>query len=210
MSTVIRQSPVIFDRKAAEKTNSLGWEVVLKFEAEGDGPWLVDLSHLQRWDYQDMELDSTTPFGLSVPAEPGQVIIQNDKIITRMNRTQAMITCLKTGDSPEPPTAVGLTDITDAHCMLAVVGPETPGVMEHMSNLDLFEPGRKMPFLTQGPVMHIPCQVVTLSEECALMSLSRGYGQSFADALLHAASGCDLRPGGAGVFDNRLIRLQSS
>ncbi len=209
MSEVIRQSPIIFEQKAAEKTNSLGWEVVLKLEGEGDGPWLVDLSHLQRWDCQDMELDSMAPFGLGVPVEPGQAFLQDDKLIARMNRTQAMITCLGTGDSIETPTAMGYTDITDAHCMLAVVGSETPGVMEHVSNLDLFKPGREMPFLTQGPVMHIPCQVVTLSEECVLMSFSRGYGQSFADAMLHAASGCDLRPGGEGVFNERFLQIQS-
>ena len=206
MSTVFRRSPIIFDRKAAEKTDSLGWEVVLKFEAEGDGPWLVDLSHLQRWDYQDMELDATAPFDLSMPAEPGQVVLQNDKLISRMNRTQAMITCLRTGDSIEARKAVGFTDITDAHCMLAVVGSEAPAVMEHVSNLDLFEPGRKMPFLTQGPIMHIPAQVVTLDNDCVLMSFSRGYGQSLADAMLHAASGCDLRPGGEGVFNKRFLQ----
>ena len=206
MSAVFRRSPIIFDHKAVEKKDSLGWEVVLEFEGEGDGPWLVDLSHLQRWDYQHVELGSTAPFGLSVPAEPGQVFIQNDKLIARMNRTQAMITCLRTGDSIETRRAVEFTDITDAYCMLAVVGPETPCVMEHVSNLDLFKPGRKMPFLTQGPIMHIPAQVVTLDAGCVLMSFSRGYGQSFAEAILHAASGCALRPGGKGVFNKRLFQ----
>jgi len=206
MSTVFRQSPVIFDRKAAKKTDSLGWEVVLEFEDEGTGPWLVDLSHLQRWDCQDKELDSMAPFGLNMPAEPGQVLFENGKIITRMNRTQAMVTCLRAGDSIETPKAVGFTEITDAHCMLAVVGPATACVMEHVSNLDVFKPDRKMPFLTQGPVMHIPCQVITLDEECILMSFSRGYGQSFADAILHAASGCDLEPAGVGVFNKRFLQ----
>jgi len=210
MSTVFRQSPVIFDRKPAETTNRLGWEVVLEFEEEGDGPWLVDLSHLQRWDYQHTDLDSQKPFGLDVPARPGQVLLRNQILLTRMNRTQAMIVCLSSGDSTETPKAVGFTDITDAHCMLAVVGPGTPFVMEHVSNLDLFKPGRKMPFLTQGPVMHIPAQVVTLDANCVLMSFSRGYGQSFADAMLHAASGCDLRPGGAGIINARVLQIQSS
>jgi len=206
MSEVIRQSPVVFDCDAARKTDASGWEVVLEFEDESDGPWLVDLSHLQRWDFQNTDLDSQRPFGLDVPAKPGQVLLQEQKLITRMNRTQAMVICLETGGSIEASTAAGFTDITDAHCMLAVVGQETPYVMEHVSNLDLFKPDREMPFLTQGPVMHIPCQVVTLSEECVLMSFSRGYGQSFAEALLHAASGCDIRPGGAGIFDERILQ----
>ena len=204
MSAVFRQSPITFDQKAAKKTNRLGWEVVLEFEEENGGPWLVDLSHLQRWDCQDMELDSTQPFGLSMPAEPGQVVLQHDKLIARMNRTQAMIVCLRSGDSIETPKALGFTDITDAHSVLAVVGPETPDVMEHVSNLDLFRPDRQMPFLTQGPIMHIPCQVVTMNMDTVLMTFSRGYWQSFARAMLHAASGCKLRPGGEEVFNRRL------
>ena len=156
------KAPSPSSKRQQRKTNRLGWEVVLKFGEEDGGPWLVDLSHLQRWDCQDTELDSTTPFGLNMPAEPGHVVLQHDRLITRMNRTQTMIVCLRSGESIETPKAVGITDITDAHCMLAVVGPEAPGVMEHVSNLDLFKPGRRMPFLTQGPVMHIPAQVVTL------------------------------------------------
>jgi hypothetical protein len=206
MSAVFRQSSVIFDRKAAEQKVSSGWEVVLQFEGEGGGPWLVDLSHLRRWDYQHKDLGSQKPFDLDVPARPGQVLLRDGKIVTRMNRTQAMIVCLETGDSTEAQNAEGFTDLTDAHCMLAVVGPETQFVMEHVSNLDLFEPGRQMPFLTQGPIMHIPAQVVTLDVDCVLMSFSRGYGQSFADAILHAASGCDLRPGGEGVFSKRFLQ----
>jgi len=47
---------------------------------------------------------------------------------------------------------------------------------------------------------------VTLDIDCVLMSFSRGYGQSFADAMLHAASGCDLRPGGERVLNKRLLQ----
>ena len=90
--------------------------------------------------------------------------------------------------------------------MLAVLGHGAPQVMEHVSNLDLFRPDRQMPFLTQGPIMHIPCQVVTVDMDCVLMTFSRGYGQSFADAMLHAASGRRLRPGGEGVFTRWLSR----
>lgn len=208
MSALFRRNHINFNCKDIEKEVFLTWEVVLEFEGEGGGPWLVDLSHLQRWDCQDMELDSTAPFGLGMPSEPEQVVFQNDKMIARMNRTQAMITCLRTGDSFETRKPVGCTDITDAYCALAVVGPETPRVMEHVSNLDLFKPGRKMPFLTQGPIMHIPAQVVTLDADCVLMSFSRGYGQSFADAILHAASGCGLRPGGERIFNKRFLQEQ--
>ena len=206
MNTVFRQSPVTFSCKAAEKTYDDNWEVVLAFADEGKGPWLVDLSHLQRWDFQHVEMGSTQPLGLSVPAKPGQVNVHNDKVIARMNRTQAMISCLARGDTSEVREALEFTEMTDAHCALAVVGEDVPCVMEHVSNLDLFDPDRPMPFLTQGPVMHIPCQVLTLGIDCVLLTFSRGYGQSFADAMLHAASGQKLRPGGENIFSQWLLK----
>ena len=206
MNSIHRQSPIHFDHEASASTVRAGWNVVLEFANQGEGPWLVDLSHLQRWDYQHAELDSCRPFGMDVPAKPGQAILQDKKLITRMNRTQVTIWNLASDDLPDMPEAMNVTELTDAHCMLAVLGNGTPQVMEHVSNLDLFWPDRQMPFLTQGPIMHIPCQVVTVDKDCVLMTFSRGYGQSFADAMLHAASGCKLGPGGEEMFNRWLSR----
>ncbi len=200
MSTRYRQHPVSFNCEIAKRVVYDGWQVVLAFEGEGDGPWLVDLSHLRRWDYQQSELDSSTPFGLDVPAEPGQVILRDEQLITRMNHSQAAIWNLARSDPTETSEVANVTDLSDANCMLGVLGQGVSRVMEHVSNMDLFRPDRQMPFLTQGPIMHVPCQVVTVTTDCVLITLSRGYAQSFADAILHAASGCRLRPGGEEVF----------
>jgi hypothetical protein len=206
MSSVFRQSPVTFRCDAAEKTTHDGWEIVLAFEDESEGPWLVDLSHLQRWDFQHANLDLKTPFGLDMPAEPGQVILQDERLVTRMNRTQAAVWNLTRSDALEVPEVMNFTDLTDAHCMLAVLGQGVSQIIESVSNLDLFRPDRQLPFLTQGPVMDVPCQVVTVAVDCVLITFSRGYGQSFADAMLHAATGCKLRPGGEEVFSRWLSR----
>jgi len=201
-----RQSPVQFDAVAAEEAEHEDWQVVLAFEDEKEGPWLIDLSHRQRWDFQDIDVGSKSPFGLQVPARPRQVSVQRGFLITRMNGTQTAIWHLGQSQTEAAPDDAACTDMTDAHCMLAVLGAGTHRVMEHLSKLDLFEPRRILPFLTQGPVMGLPCQVVTLGADCVLMTLSRGYGQTFADAMLHAASGCNLEPGGENRF-NRWIRL---
>jgi hypothetical protein len=201
-----RQSPVRFDAVVAEATEHNDWQVILAYEDENEGPWLVDLSHLRRWDFQDIDVGSKSPFDLQVPARPGQVSVQREFLITRMNGTQSAIWYLGQNEIEVAPDDMACTDMTDAHCMLAVLGAGAPRVMEHLSNLDLFDPQRAMPFLTQGPVMRIPCQVVTLGADCVLMTLSRGYGQTFADAMLHAASGCNLEPGGESQF-NRWLRL---
>jgi len=199
-----RLSPVQFNARAAETRRRGAWQVVASYEDEGEGPWLIDLSHRQRWDFQAAELDLQTPFGLQAPARPGQVSVQGELLISRMNGTQVAVWHLGGGEPEAAPADKAYTDMTDAHCMLAVLGADTRNVMEHLSRLDLFDPRREHPFLSQGPVLHIPCQVVTLGPDCVLMTFSRGYGQSFADAMLHAASGCGLQPAGEDRFNDWL------
>jgi len=84
--------------------------------------------------------------------------------------------------------------------MLAFVGGGVPGVLEHLTSLDLFDPARDMPFLTQGPVLHVPCQVVTFAGDLVVMTLARGYGETFAEAALASGGIAGLRPGGERVF----------
>jgi hypothetical protein len=200
--TARRQSPVQFEVEVVASTQRNDWPVVLEYRDEGPGPWLVDLSHRQRWDYQHTDMDSQNPFGLRVPANPGQVSIQHDMLVSRMNGTQLAIWNLGHNEAEPVPGNAAYTDMTDTHCMLAVIGADSSAVLEHLSNLDLFNPNREMPFLTQGPVIHIPCQVVTLGPDCVVMTLSRGYGQTFADSALHAASGCMLKPTGEKQFNS--------
>jgi hypothetical protein len=171
-----------------------------KGEGEGEGPWLVDLSHRSRWDYQDRRVDERRPLGLHVPPAPGEVSIESGLMINRMNDTQVSIWHVGPGAAPATPQEVSYTDTTDSDCCLAVLGAGTPAVMEHVSNLDLFPPRRRPPFLTQGPVLHVACQIVTCGHDGALIAFSRAYGQTFADAMLHAAGEVGLRPGGERVF----------
>ncbi len=76
--------------------------------------------------------------------------------------------------------------------------------MEKVSPLDLSAPSKKTPFLFQGPVFHVRCQIVVLGEKgdnaVVLIACSRGYGQSMSEALLDAGKEWDLHPGGETVF----------
>ena len=82
--------------------------------------------------------------------------------------------------------------------------------MEHVSSLDLFPPGRLAPFLTQGPVLRVACQIVTCGPDGALIALARGYGQTFADAMLHVAREVGLRPGGERAFTDWWLRTRGN
>lgn len=205
-ATRTRRSPVRFDAVPAERTLRDGWDIVRRYPEEGAGPWIVDLSHRSRWDLQHPDVGSQRPFGVSVPANPGEVTVSGGIIVNRMNRTQASIWHLGAGDRPEAPSGTGFTETTDGHCMLAFLGSQTPAVLEHLTNLDLFDPGRGLPRLVQGPVLHVPCQVVAFDSTCAVLTMSRGYGRTFADAALEFARPCGLRPAGEARFEEWLAR----
>ena len=72
--------------------------------------------------------------------------------------------------------------------------------LEHLTPLDLFDPARPAPFLTQGPVLHVPCQIVTFAVDLVVMTLARGYGKTFAQAALKPGPIEGLRPGGEESF----------
>ncbi|MDE2793292.1 MAG: sarcosine oxidase subunit gamma SoxG [Gemmatimonadota bacterium] len=204
-----RRSPVSFDATPAETELRDGWTVVLRYEDEDDrpGPRLVDLSHRRRWDFQDADVAARRPMDLPVPGEYGQVGVHAPLVINRMNRTQVAIWHLGESSSPPTPPTAGFTETTDGHCMLAFVGPGVPQVLEHLTPLDLFDPVRPTPFLTQGPVLRVPCQIVTFAAHLVVMTLARGYGRTFADAALKSGGPVGLTPGGERRFVEAIAAL---
>ncbi len=167
---------------------------------DGRGPRLVDLGHRRRWDCQDADIGSRMPMDLPVPPQFGEVAVHGSLVINRMNRTQVAIWHLGEGPSPAAPRDPGLTETTDGHCMLAFAGPGVPRALEHLTPLDLFDPARPTPFLTQGPVLHVPCQIVTFGPGLVVMTLARGYGETFTRAALNSGAVAGLRPGREEAF----------
>lgn len=202
----MRRSPVIFPATPATTELRDGWTVVLRYEGEDDhpGPWLVDLSHRPRWDFQDANVAARTPMDLPAPPQFGQVGVHGPLVINRMNRTQVAIWHL--GESPASPTppetppATAFTETTDGHCALAFAGPGVPAALEHLTPLDLLDPARTTPFLTQGPVLRVPCQIVTFAADLVVMTFARGYGETLAGAALKSGAIEGLRPAGERAF----------
>lgn len=199
MENPLRKSPVDFGVNPAKVELRGEWQVALSYPGAEPGPKLVDLTHLSKWDLQDTDLSKYTPWGVAVPEKYGECAFENGVLINRMNRTQCYIWHLTT-QAPEAPQEPVYTDLTDCHCLLAVTGPKALEVMERVSNLDFGKPGLATPYLFQGLVEHIPCQVVLLSKEgdeaTVLFSFSRGYGQTMAEAILHSGADLGLKPGG--------------
>ena len=208
-----RRSPVVFNAQPVKTNLQDGWEVVLSYANEDQGPCLVDLSHRCKWDIQHASLTTVRPWGIMFPASPGECRVEAGRLLSRRSYTQAAIWHL-TDDGPGGIPEPYFTEVTDGLCLLALIGPQAFSVMEKVCSLDLASPNGPPPFLLQGPVLHIPCQVVVLTGDgetpVILTAFSRGYGQAMAQALLESGHVFGLRPGGEDVFRKALGALHAS
>ena len=212
MENIIRQSPVVFDSPPVNTELRNHWPVVVEYEQEGSGPYIVDLSHRARWDFQHEDLAMAHPWGIHVPDSPGRCVYQSGILINRMNRTQASIWHLS-GEMPAVPNDSAFTDVTDATAFLALLGDDIFSLTEKLTSLDFLDPIKKAPFLFQGPFSHVPCQIVTLEKNSdkggILMTCSRGYAQDMVAAILSAGEEFDLRPAGERTFTDWMDKLGS-
>ena len=198
-----RLSPVKFSSPPSKKEIRDGWEVVLEYEDQGNGPFLIDLSHVPKWDVQDADLTHVRPMEVAIPERPGDCVLENGILINRMNPTQASIWHLSEA-RPVVPQESSYTDVSDAYDLMAFLGKEVFSLMEKVTALDLASLHMKTPFLLQGPVLHVRCQIVVFGEKgddaVVLIACSRGYGQSMCEALLDAGMEWGLRPAGESAF----------
>jgi hypothetical protein len=210
MENIIRRSPVSFDAQPAETEIRDNWPVVLEYDAEGTGPYVVDLSHRTRWDIQDADIAEFQPWGIQIPDVPGQCTFDNGILINRMNRTQASIWHLS-GEKPDGPEGPAYTEVTDATVFLALFGKKIFSITEKLAALDFLDPLKDAPFLLQGPFSHVPCQIVTLEktpQRCGiLMTCSRGYAGAMMAAILDAGEEFGLRPAGESAFSGWIGEL---
>ncbi len=206
---VIRRSPIVMPAEAAKSRRLGEWPVVWRYRDEGTGPWLVDLSHVAKWDVQDRGLDDLRPGDLSIPSGFGECVLREGVLVQRLNATQARLWDLSgTGFSLADPGRA--TDVTDGFCLLALLGgPAAVSVMERVSTLDISPGGRSFPYLLQGPVTNVASQVVVFgpAEPSAfLIAFARGYAQALVDFLLAAGAPLRLRPAGLKRFHQYLQR----
>ena len=204
MTELKRRSPVVFPQEARQVETIDHWTVVMAYASEGQGPWIIDLSHRPRWDLQDKDLERFNPFGIDIPETPGQCRFKNHVLINRMNRTQVSLWQL-TGNRLETPDDAAYTVTIDSTLFLAILGREVFSIAEKLSDLDLGDPAVPTPRLFQGPLAHVPCQVVLVNEPAGmpgiLLTCSRGYARDMVTAILHAGREFKLQPAGQQAFD---------
>lgn len=207
MNTLQRCSAVEFSQAAHKSKNREGWTVVLQYEDEGAGPWLVDLSHISRFDLQDSTIDEFAPGGVAIPPSPGMSIYADTLLINRLNSCQASVYCL-CGEKPQlkmDTASTACTDVTESTVFLALFGLRIFHITEKLTALDFLAPHKEPPFLYQGPFCHVPCQIVTLRRRTdgsggILLSCSRGYAKNMVQAIMDSGEEFGLGPAGEDKF----------
>jgi glycine cleavage system aminomethyltransferase T len=158
----------------------------------------------------DGKIAKIKPWEITIPEKPGQCLLENGVLINRMNRTQASIWHLS-GDRLQPPDGSVYTDTTDTTLFLALAGKQIFSITEKLTSLDFSDPEKKAPFLLQGPVSHVPCQVVVLEKNkdsgTIMLTCSRGYAHDMVNAILKAGEEFGLRPAGENAFGCQLKKL---
>jgi hypothetical protein len=206
MKEIQRVSPVAFKSTPLKTEKRDNWDVVMEYAGEGDGPYFVDLSHRPRFDLQNSDLSSITPFGLAIPETPGVSMLENGILANRMNGIQVSLLNLNGNDTVTMPDESGYTDVTESTLCVALIGKDVFSICEKLTALDFMNPERTAPFLFQGPFSHIPCQIVTLNKEGEtagiILTCSRGYGRDMIHSILDAGVEFKLAPAGESVFTN--------
>lgn len=211
MKEIQRISPVGFKSTPLKREERDNWDIVMEYSGEGDGPFVVDLSHRPRFDVQSSDLSAVTPFGMTLPKVPGECIFEKGILANRMNRTQVSLFNLVAEDRVTMPEESIYTDVTESTLCVALIGKEVFSICEKLTALDFLDPQKTAPFLFQGPFSHVPCQIVTLSKDSEkaglILTCSRGYGRDMIHSILHAGEEFKLMPAGEARFANWIKNL---
>lgn len=198
-----RISPIRAERPVSRKEYRNGWEIVTQYEDEGDTPWFIDLSHAQKFDYRNTPFSHGRYLDLSLPEKPGECRVRGGYISTRLNQQRSLVLNL----SQSLITVIDerlITDVTDAFALLAIIGHSVFDILENVTSLDLFPPGKDPPFVLQGSVLGLRSLLFLLSAKrdnpAILLAVPRGYGLAFSMALLQAGKPWNLSPAGEAAF----------
>jgi len=209
----VRRSPVVFSDESKTVDFVNGFEVVREYkgEVQDNGTALIDLSHLSKWDIQGSDLRQVAVHGQEIPPVPGECRIIDDRLLFRMNPTQAGIWHICDTDAPPLPDDPAVTDITDAWALFGLAGESLPDVLEQITEIDLLPPGGSPLMLIQGPIFHVPARIVIIKQNphamIAMIAFPRGFGQSAAEAFCDVGSRIGIHVAGVNIFYHALSRI---
>jgi sarcosine oxidase gamma subunit len=210
MFTLKRVSPVSLPDKVAKSEERNGYTVVLKYQHENEkDPWIIDLCHRPKYDFQCNGEDSGTPMGLALPAEPGNAVIEKGWLISAVGTSQFSLIHIGQEEYMLPVES-GFSDLTDGRCLLAIGGKGASELMEKFTRMDFNDKKLSSPCMLQGPMIHTYGQLHILGkkdDKVFMVNLGRGYAGSVAHAILDVGEPYNLKPAGEDVFTRWLTKL---
>lgn len=210
MTTLKRISPAELPGNIAKSEERDGYTVALKYQQENEnGPWLIDLCHRPKYDYQCNGKEPGTPSGFSLPKTPGNAKIKDGWLISAIGTSQFSLIHIGKGEctSPDDP---GFTETTDGRCLFAIGGIGASMLMEKFTRMNFNDPKLSLPCMLQGPMIHTFGQLHILGKDedrLFLVNIGRGYAQSVVHAVLDIGKPYGLKPAGEGVFTTWLVKL---
>jgi hypothetical protein len=199
-----RRSPVRLPGEAAETEERNGWTVIRRYSGEGGGPWIVDLSHCDKWDVRDAALDRVPAIDdVPMPARAGDCVYGDGRLLLRPAGNWVLLWRLL---APEAilPHGPAFTDVTDGYALLALAGSEVPDILEKATPMDALPPDAAMPRFLRGPVFRRPALLATLIHRpdmtVTLVACGRGYGRYMAEAFMEAGEEFGMLPAGEDRF----------
>jgi hypothetical protein len=197
------RSPIHFAADPAESELWDDWKIIIAYHGEKADLGIVDLSYWSKYDIQDRKLSNLKVDGTTIPESPGQVYIGERFIIARLTYSQASIWYFR-GKAPVLPEISAITDITDGYALIGLYGARALRIMDKICSLDLARRDLKPPYLQQGPVLHLPANIITLggkpNNSHIIMAFARGYGQAVVEAIFDAGKEFGLKPAGKKRF----------
>ncbi len=210
MSSLLRVSPVSLPGKILKSEERGGYSIVLSYKNEPqNSPWLVDLSHRTKLDFQCNGNVPPSAMGIDLPKVPGRAVVEKQWIVSALGAAQ--FSFIHIGNETAPPQDdPGFTDITDGRCLFAIGGKGASLLMEKFTRMNFNDPALESPCLLQGPMVHTFGQLHVLGKEehrIFLIALGRGYARSVAHAILDTGASSNLAPAGENRFTQALAHV---
>ncbi len=212
MITLKKVSPVSLPGNIAKSEERNGYTVVLKYQYENDnGPWIIDLCHRPKYDFQCNGENSGTP-GLALPTAPGNALIEKGWLVSALGTSQFSLIHIGLEEYMLP-DEFGFSDLTDGRCLFAIGGKGASKLMEQFTRMNFNDKKLSAPCILQGPMIHTYGQLHILGEgynKVFMVNLGRGYAGSVIHAILDAGEPYDLKPAGEDVFTRWLTKNESA
>ena len=129
MESPKRYSPIKLPSTPAQTIIRSGWEVVLSYKEERSGPFVIDLSHIGKWDVQGENLPSLRPAGLAIPENSRHCLLTGDFLLNLIKWNWATIWHFSE-EMPDFADEYAFTNVTEAYALLAITGNEVFSIIK--------------------------------------------------------------------------------